>query len=204
MNKNEILELLEKNFNSNEEECSIDTAGFIHANGDILSTKEFDRYPPQPNLGGLRFGKVAGDFDISLSKIMSLRGSPYYVGGSFNISACRYLSNLQFGPKHVGKYYYVRDTVLHDLGAIAGVTIGKTLFIDWNEDLNLLPLIDCRCDNITIMISASSQTHKTTEILRPYTNSVARAAIGKAKLSFAIDLIKAGFAKNMPFKWGGQ
>ena len=71
---------------------------------------------------------------------------------------------------------------MHDLGAIAGVTIGKTLFIDWNEDLNLLPLIDCRCDNITIMISASSQTHKTTEILRPYTNSVARAAIGKAKL----------------------
>lgn len=73
----------------------IDVDGLIDVDGDVnMSGCELMKIP-------LRFGRVTGSFNIENNLLVSLEGSPYYVGKNYNISN-NIVSSLKYSPAFVG------------------------------------------------------------------------------------------------------
>lgn len=83
--------------------------GSIDVNGDVnLSSRNLTKLP-------LKFRNVSGDFNCSSNKkLISLEGSPIFVGGNFNCTCCS-LKSLQYGPTIVGDDYLCSHNQLSDL-----------------------------------------------------------------------------------------
>lgn len=61
-----------------------------------------------------RFGKVTGDFYMSKTGVISLEGSPRWVGGTFKVSDNRIL-NLKYSPEYVGGDFIIRHNLVQNL-----------------------------------------------------------------------------------------
>ena len=85
----------------------INPDGSIDVDGDVdLSYKDLTEIP-------LTFNRVYGDFRCIDNKLTSLKGSPRWIGDSFNF---RYnnLTSLEFGPDYVGGGFYCKYNQLTD------------------------------------------------------------------------------------------
>jgi hypothetical protein len=86
----------------------INPDGSIDVDGDVdLSYKDLTELP-------LTFNRVYGDFRCIDNKLTSLKGSPRWIGDSFNF---RYnnLTSLEFSPRWVGGYFNCDDNLLTSL-----------------------------------------------------------------------------------------
>lgn len=61
-----------------------------------------------------KFGRIYGNFDISLNELTTLENCPTYVEKSFGCSE-NYLTSLEHGPKEVGGSYYCGQNKLTSL-----------------------------------------------------------------------------------------
>ena len=84
------------------EDMSVDVDDDVH-----ISYKELTKIP-------VKFGKVSGDFDCSLNKLVNLVNSPIYVGGFFDCSINN-IFTLISGPQFVKGGYYCSDNNLENL-----------------------------------------------------------------------------------------
>jgi hypothetical protein len=80
---------------------TISPAGVVNCTGNV-------NFLPKREVAALPFawGKVDGDFDVSLVNLQSLQGCPSQVGQNFDATQNR-LRSLEHGPLRVGKAYKV-------------------------------------------------------------------------------------------------
>jgi len=100
--KTEIEKIIRDNWiimDSNS--CSINFDGTINVDGNIKFAENMGFLKELP----LRFNKVSGDFDCSKLNLISLKGSPMEVGGTFNCSYNQ-LSTLEHLPKKAGCFIF--------------------------------------------------------------------------------------------------
>jgi hypothetical protein len=107
MERQEIIKICEKykikNYTINDD-GSIDVAGDVDLSYIELNDKSrtIDYITELP----LRFNKVTGDFDCGNNNLITLKGSPLWVGGSFICSYNNLLTTLEFSPEYVGGGFY--------------------------------------------------------------------------------------------------
>ena len=70
--------------------------GLYNVSGNVLLIKEVEKLP-------VKFGIVTGNFDCSYNRLISIEGSPYYVGFCFNCINNFNLKSLKGLPTHIGK-----------------------------------------------------------------------------------------------------
>lgn len=83
----------------------------------------------------LRFGRVSGDF-ICNSKLNTLKGSPYFVGGDFNCNNNE-LTSLEGGPAYVRGSYHCSENKLITLKGCAR-EVGRDFLCNGNLLENLI------------------------------------------------------------------
>lgn len=85
--------------------------GLVDVKGDVdCSNTDFRKLP-------IKFGKVDGNFDCGRnSNLITLEGSPEWVGGWFSCYLCSKLKSLKGGPKKVlGNFYCHNNSSLESL-----------------------------------------------------------------------------------------
>jgi hypothetical protein len=77
----------------------------INVKGDVnllfYRNNEFPEY--------IQFGEVTGDFIVSGSSLVSLRGCPITIGGFFGCFSCSKLKSLKESPQKVGGSFYCNN-----------------------------------------------------------------------------------------------
>jgi len=63
----------------------------------------------------VQFGRVSGNFDVSLGHLVSLEGSPTWVGKSFSCAYNPDLYSLEYAPAFVGHDFSCRETNITSL-----------------------------------------------------------------------------------------
>ena len=114
MTKQEIFRFLHDNFRrTTVESFRIRENGVVDVTGSLTSNDDFDNeYEFLP----IQFGKISGSCLLSCCKLLSLRGCPTQVGGSFDIDNCPNLTSLRYGPKIVaGQYNMAASYSIRDL-----------------------------------------------------------------------------------------
>jgi hypothetical protein len=66
----------------------------------------------------IQFGKVVGTFDCRDSKLTTLKGCPYYIGGDFYCYGCP-ISSLEYAPQSVGGRFSCFETNIRSLTGIS-------------------------------------------------------------------------------------
>lgn len=131
----------------------------------------------------VQFGRVTGDFDLSYSKLTSLKGCPSCVGGNFYFAHSP-ITSLEFAPAYVGKDFNCIDVNISSLSG-APETVEGIFSVEYKHNLPLLRLLNYpkpRIWHVPSMVYEIMNAHMHT---------------GKAGvLKCAAELIKAGYKDN--------
>ena len=157
--------LLFENFSNIEQSCkefgiknyTLNDSGRMDVNDHVnLSEKNLSKLP-------FKFGRVSGDFVCSYNKLVSLSGSPQWVGGSFccdhnelvSLDTCpeyvgqdficehNKLGNLTNCPHHVGGNFVCNDNDIKDIFGLSRIIMGN-VSINNNPVYELLTLVSER------------------------------------------------------------
>lgn len=107
----------------------INDDGIVDVDGAVnLSDRELESIPFQ-------FGKVTGNFQVVNNKLISLKGSPYEVGGIFGCNENK-LTSLEFSPTEVAGSFYCYRNKLTSL-QFAPAEVGGLFNCSYNRLKNL-------------------------------------------------------------------
>ena len=114
----------------------IDQDGFVNVSWHVdLSHNRFKKLP-------IKFGKVEKYFDCSYCDLITLEGSPRYVGGTFYCADNEELKTLVGGPRYVGAEYWAQYCNLSNvLGFCENLNVSR-IFFDRNPVEEIIELVD--------------------------------------------------------------
>lgn len=96
----------------------------------ILENKNIEMLPEY-----IKFNHIMGGFHAKNNNLISLKGFPYSISGSFMLSRNK-LKNLKFGPSIVKEIYSISYNEVESLEGIAKV-IGDSIYLNNNNLTNL-------------------------------------------------------------------
>jgi hypothetical protein len=132
------------------EDGTVDVDGNVHLAGNKLT-----KIP-------IKFGKIKGDFNVSVNHLISLENSPREVTGTFNCSGNEKLTSLKGGPSSA----YIYDCSNCKLTSLEGSPTGYIPLLICKNNPNLSSLkggpekvriIDCNSCNLTSLEDAPKE-----------------------------------------------
>lgn len=204
VNVKQIEQLLNSHFEIRGDITIDDHTGVVHVRGHVRLAKQCNKMPVQ-------FGKVTSNFSCYNCDLITLKGAPTWVGGSF---FCGYnllkdlahapghvevdftcegnrLQDLRNMPEFVGQAFWCYDNPLRSLtGFDSHVHVGGEFWCTYTSELPLL-----RCLQAGGMITLSDHNviapAPVLDILTKY------QPLGKkGMLNCALELKKAGYSRN--------
>lgn len=123
------IDILNENVYKGHWEINQDT-GLVDVYGTFnIVNSNFDSF------SGIEFGKVTGNFDISINNFTSLKGSPREVGGFFAASSNK-ITSLEGSPYSCGSFFCDQNQLTSLKGA------SKEVLIDFYCQYNLLTSLE--------------------------------------------------------------
>ena len=118
LNKDEILEILNKNF-VYYNEAQINDSGIVTIDSCCVmkSDSELTNFP-------FEFQKINGYFECNNTKLNTLKGSPKIIYGGCYLSKCN-LRSLRYSPQIIAGSFYVDDNPLISLDGIPKFIYGS-------------------------------------------------------------------------------
>lgn len=163
--------------------ASVDDQGRISCTGYVMLKPGYVHAQQLP----VSFHKVLGNFDCSYGNLVTLQGSPSYVGGSFYGSMNR-LESLQGAPAHVSGLFDCCGNQVVDLTGAPEFVAG-TFNLPYMPGQNLLRL--CAYDHVKWCLSSKEVPEQVEHIMIKY------AGTGKpGAIKAAVELIKAGYKEH--------
>lgn len=158
--------------------------GEVHVQGNVIAKiHAMDRLPVQ-------FGKVTGKFQLGKQpNLMSLEGSPTYVGGDYYLKG-ELFTSLKGAPNFVGRVFRASSPQLGSLDHLPTQGSGDYLIM-YTPTLPLLRLVLARHVHWGVYVKYGDGGYNAFRIMDKY--------VGKGKsavLNCANELKKAGFARN--------
>jgi hypothetical protein len=121
----QIQKLLDKHFNIEGKHTINPTTGVVDVKGSVILYKDV-----KTKQIPITFGKVTKNFEVNNNRLLSLVGSPRWVGGMFY---CNYnqLTSLEGAPDHVGGDFVCEYNQLTNLAHVPG-HVGGGFFCQYN------------------------------------------------------------------------
>ena len=119
------------------DDLTVDVDGDVYIWHDITNTT-LSKLP-------IQFGKVMGNFYCNGCLLITLDGSPYYVGGNFHCNS-NYLTTLEHCPEYIGGQFNCTSNKLTTLKYIP-----KTIIGNYSYSNNPLPIKVLKFDDIYII-----------------------------------------------------
>jgi hypothetical protein len=143
----------------------------------------------------IAFGKVFGNFNISYSKLKSLKGCPTEVRGSFFCDHSN-LTSLEYCPKIVSGNFYCMDNPLTSIKDAPDEV--KFFACSWNKDLPILSIFRYSTGMLNqnkphISIACPPEAREFNEIIEKY---LQMPKSEETILKCQQELIESGFAGN--------
>jgi hypothetical protein len=166
----------------------------VNTSGSVSVRARGDHVFPKDQLP-IKFGHVAGDFDVVITGLTTLEGAPHTVGGTFMCGANK-LTTLEHGPSKVGYMYVMGGNPLVSLAGFPTQVAPEEVSLMYVHNLPLLRLLSCNHIRMyppmhDATLESQQKVDLIVDIMNKYTGQGKPGAIRAAA-----ELIRAGFKEN--------